>query len=267
MKAMRSVGNQAIGDDILHKGMPLDRTLIRSARWFWLAGWALIGSALNTILFSALPLKLAESAWQLKMIGQTLSSSTFLLIGVLLVCCARTLNPSDTSLRSRADLLRVLAGWFAILLILFIPLQLYAGIRALRQLEATEDQALSELRKTILIVKSTTTEDELRSYLASLPDQPPLPARFDAPFQIVKERGLATLSANLNAATNRSELQRSQRWQTFIAEATRNAVHALLMAIGFNGFAIARDGGPSFLKSLLPATLQGNRRPSGTGRK
>jgi hypothetical protein len=85
---------------------------------------------------------------------------------------------------------------------------------------------------------------ELRSFLASLPTPPPVPARLNAPFPEIRQRLLTNFDSQLNAANYQAGELRRQRMERFIADASRNTVQALLMAIAFTG--IAEKQGPLF---------------------
>jgi hypothetical protein len=101
----------------------------------------------------------------------------------------------------------------------------------------TENQSIQLISKVIRGVGSSNNEPELRSFLASLPTPPPFPAKFDEPFGVIKERLLTNFNSQLNAAKYQVGELRRQRLERFIAEATRNSVQAILMAIAFTGIA------------------------------
>jgi hypothetical protein len=86
-------------------------------------------------------------------------------------------------------------------------------------------------------VTAANDEAELRSFFASLPSPPTVPARFDAPFSEIKQRLLTNFNSRLNAANYQAGVLRTQRLEKFIAEASRNSVQAFLMAIAFTGIA------------------------------
>ncbi|WP_254976101.1 hypothetical protein [Cyanobium sp. Lug-B] len=225
-------------------GSAIRRPAVIASRWFALVGWVLIGSALTGLLFSSLPVKLIDPAWQLRLISAILASSTFLLLGILLVCGAVFLNERNQQLLEQAGLLRRLAGWFAVLLLIIIPFQFYAGHRANGAVQAKENQSIQLIKRIIRGATAANNEEELRSFLGSLPTPPPLPARFDAPFPEIKKRLISNFDSQLNAANFQAGELRRQRLEQFIGEAVRNSVLAILMAIGFSG--IAEKEGPLF---------------------
>ncbi|MBM5822495.1 MAG: hypothetical protein FJ082_08590 [Cyanobacteria bacterium K_Offshore_surface_m2_011] len=225
-------------------GTASSRPGITLSRWLALVGWVLIGSSLAGLLFSSLPVKLINPAWQLRLISAILASSTFLLLGTLLVCGAWFLNEKNQQLQEQAGLLRRGAGWFAVLLLIIIPFQFFAGYRANSAVQATENQSIQLIKRVIRGATAANNEAELRSFLGTLPSPPPLPARFDAPFPEIKKRLITNFDSQLNAANFQAGELRRQRLERFIGEAVRNSVLAFLMAVGFTG--IAEKQGPLF---------------------
>lgn len=217
---------------------PLDT----ASRLFALVGWVLIGASLSSILFASLPVRLIDPAWQLLLISAILSNTGIILLGTLLVCGAALLNGNSDKLRQRSDLLRRSVGWFAVLLLVIIPFQFYVGYRANGVVQETENQSIQLIRKIIKGVTAANNEAELRSFVASLPSPPPVPEKFGAPFAVVKERLLNNFNSQINAANYQAGELRRQRLERFIAEASRNSVQAILMAIAFTG--IADTSGP-----------------------
>jgi hypothetical protein len=108
---------------------------VRSKSSFALAllGWLIIGSALNSVIFASLPLKVAAVDWQLNLIGSLLSASFNFLIGATLIIITQLFNTKERILQNWQILVSRLAALFTILLLLFIPLQFALGSRALRQ--------------------------------------------------------------------------------------------------------------------------------------
>ena len=71
-----------------------------------------------------------------------------------------------------------------------------------------------------------------------------MPDRLNAPFPEIRQRLLTNFDSQLNAANYQAGELRRERLERFIAEATRNSVQALLMAVAFSG--IAGKQGPLF---------------------
>ncbi len=225
-------------------GSAITRPSTTASRWFPLVGWVFIGSSLSGLLFTSLPVRLLDPAWQLRLMSAILANTTFLLLGTLLVCSGMYLDEKNQKLQQQAGFLRKAAGWFSVLLVIIIPFQFYAGFRANRAVQATENQSIQLIKKIIRGATAANNEAELRSFLATLPSPPPLPARFDAPFPEIKNRLITNFDSQLNAANFQAGELRRKRLEQFIGEAVRNSVLAVLMAIGFSG--IAEKEGPLF---------------------
>jgi len=223
----------AVDSDVLLRKKLTERQQRQLAVFAATAGWVLIGTALSSILFASFPFQLLQPEFQLRLISGILSACLALLLGCLLVCAGYVLDLDDNVLYDRAQLVRQVSRWFAILLLLIVPLQLLAGMRALGQVQALESESLKVRRQVIQRLSNTQDEQDLRAYIASLPDRPQIPDRFDAPFPLIKKRALANLNEQYKITELNLKPVRAQRWERFLGEASRNSVQAVLMAIGF----------------------------------
>ena len=199
-----------------------------------LLGWLIIGSALNGIIFASFPLRLATVEWQLNLIGSLLSACFSLLVGATLIIVAQLFNTKEKTLQKWQVMVSRLAALLAILLVLIIPLQFFLGSRALRQQTIPASEAINKLKGIVNQISAVNSEPELRAYVASLPNPPTLPAKFDAAFPVIKQRAIANINAQINAATNNVETQKAQALQLFLKEAVRNTSQAILMATAFS---------------------------------
>jgi len=200
-------------------------------------GWLMIGFSLNSIIFNAFPLKLALPEWQLGLIAALLSSSMFLLIGATLITLAPLFSPHEKILQDWNVTVCRAASWLALLLVLITPLQFFVGARALNNQFKTTNQAISRLKSIAKGLSGLNSENELRAFVASLPNAPRLPAKFDAAFPVVKQRSIANIQAQINAATENIDRQKSEGTQIFLREAIRNTAQAILMAAAFSTLA------------------------------
>jgi hypothetical protein len=209
---------------------------IRSKSSFTLAllGWLIVGSALNSIIFASFPLRIATVEWQLNLIGSILSSSLNILIGSTLIIIAQLFNAEERKLQTWQVMVSRFAAWLAVLLIVLIPLQFFLGSRALKQQAIPATEAVNKLKDIAKGISNVNSEPELRAYVASLPNPPALPAKFDAAFPVIKERAIQNINAQINATVNNIELQKSQALQVFLKEAVRNTAQAILMATAFS---------------------------------
>jgi hypothetical protein len=223
-------------DKLLNEQFFSQRSLLRSKSSFALAllGWLTIGSTLNSIIFNSLPIKLAIPGWQLSLMVSLLNSSFQLLIGVSLIVFAQSLNHKDQTLQHWKLMAGRFAALFAMLLMLMIPLQIFPGLSLLRQQTIPTTEAVNNLQRSIWRINALNSERELRVYVASLPNPPSLPDKFDAAFPEIKNRAIENIKAQIKTINNNAQLQKSQALQTFLREAMRNAIHAILMATSFS---------------------------------
>ncbi len=197
---------------------------------FWV-GVTLTGIFLLPLINLA-PARFTDPVWQLNLISLLMSNGAWALLGVLLICLAHLLNDSDRMIRDRAKLMRNLASWIALGWLLLIPLQLFLSVRLINTLAAREIGEIQNVQRVNRLVSNATTEAEVRAALAQLPNQPPLP-RLTVSVDIAKANLLGQIQRNINAAKNRQEQRASDRWQTWLKEAFRNALQCSLLALGF----------------------------------
>lgn len=201
-----------------------------TARSLAVGGLALMAASLNSLVFALLPLQLTSPDWLLRFINALLVSSLQLLLGILVLLVARVFNDRDLKLAKRLAWFEKAARWWGILLLLSIPLQIYAGTTSIERQEANENKSIMQTRQTIAMIKTANDESQLRRFAAGISTLPP---QLDAPFPVVKDRMIADLNTKLNAALNQHLRLKPQRWQSFFADATRNGIQAGLLATAF----------------------------------
>jgi hypothetical protein len=216
-----------------------------TARSLAIGGFALMFASLNSLLFALLPLQLTSPDWMLRFINALLASSLQLLLGILVLLVARVFNGRDLKLAKRMAWLEKAARWWGILLLLTIPLQIYAGTTSIEQREASENKNIMQMRQTIEMIKNANDESQLRRFTVGIPSLPGLPSlpispslpilppHLEAPFPVVKEKMIASLKPKLNAALQEHSRLNPQRWQTFVADTIRNGIQAGLLATAF----------------------------------
>ena len=210
---------------------------VKTAVTIAIIGWLLIGFSLNAIIFSSFPLKLATPEWQLNLIAGLISSSPSLLIGATLVALSLVFDPAAQILKDWNLTVARAASLFAIVLMLIIPLQFYLGSRALKNRTETSSEAISKLKSIVKGISAANSEADLRLYVASLPNAPALPAKFDADFPVIKQRAIGNIQAQINAGSESIKLRKSEALQIFLKEAIRNTAQAILMAAAFSALA------------------------------
>jgi len=225
--------------ELINESHAAHRARLWSKTSFTLAvlGWLIIGSALNTIIFNSFPLKLATPEWHLSLIAALISSGFPFLVGAVLIALALLFNPKENILQKWQRMVIRLSGLFAILMVLVIPLQFFLGSRALNGETRRAFEAINNLKAIATRISAVNSEPELRAYVASLPNSPALPAKFDAAFPVIKQRATENIKAQINAAQNNVEAEKSQALQVFLKEAVRNTAQAILMAAAFSALA------------------------------
>ena len=183
-------------------------------------------------LINLVPLRWNDPTWQLSVITVLMSNGIWALLGTLLICLARLLNYSDRMIRNRVLLVRNLASWVALGWLLLIPLQLFVSVRLINSLAGQEIGEIQNFQRISRAVRIATTEDQLRTAMAQIPNQRPLPP-LSVPVEVARINILGQFQKNINAAKNRQEERSSQRWQTWLKEALRNTIQCFFLALGF----------------------------------
>jgi len=222
-----------------------------AAQAFSTIGLIGIGLGLVALVFNSLPVRLLDPAWQLQFAAAFTSAGFFLLIGTLLVCTADAFHVASESPNKQVKGIRKLCTWLAILYLVLIPVQLYAGVRVLQQKSSEDGRPLAQWQKLKRQIEATTNEQELRTLLAKLPQPVNLPAKLDQPFVAFKNGIIEQSDSRFNALAYQAEQTRSKRVQGFIVEATNNCLRSLLFAAGFAAFARPKPGALSLLEHVL----------------
>jgi len=231
----------------------LKQTWADGARYIHWVGIAFLASFLIP-LFNVLPLRFADSSWQLNTISLITGGGMGALMGTLLVSVAQLFNVGDRQLQKRAILVRTLASWVALGWLLLIPLQLFIGVRLINRQQADEVAQIQNVQRIARSVRNATSEAELRAAMAKLPGVPPLP-RLSIPLDVAKANLLAQLQKDINTFENRQSERSSNRWQTWMKEVLRNALQSIALAAGF--LAIGKNR--SFSPAASGSSSGGNR--------
>jgi hypothetical protein len=225
-----------------------------TARGLAAGGFALMAVSLNSLVFALIPLQLTSPDWLLRVINALLANSLQLLLGILVLLVARILNGRNLKLAKRLSWIEKAAFLWGILLLLTIPLQIHAGTTSIEQQQANESIKIMQLRQTLETIKTAKNETELRRLASGTSNMPAIPnvsnnsslfspsnpanlstlePYFEAPFPVAKGKIIANLNSKLNAALNERMRLNPQRWQSFIADAVRNGIQAILLATAF----------------------------------
>lgn len=219
-----------------------------AAQAFSVVGLISIGLGLVMLVFGSLPVRLLDPAWQLQFSGALTGAGFSLLIGTLLICTASAFPGASQPAHGNVKLLRNICTWVAILYLVLIPVQLYAGMRVLQQKSSEEGRTQAAWKKFKRQLEATSSEQELRALLGKLTQPINLPPKLNQPFLSFKQTIVAQADSRFNALVYRTDQARSQRLQNFIGEAANNCIKSLLFAAGFAAFAQVREGDPTLLE-------------------
>lgn len=129
---------------------------------------ALLAYSLVALAFPAWPVGLLQPLWLEQMTGILMSRSTTPLLGALFVAAASGINARSTTLARRSTLLRRAASSVAMGYLLLVPVQIFAGVKPLRQQQQDATQLLSratqvmQAMQAMQAIESSSTTADLR---------------------------------------------------------------------------------------------------------
>ena len=227
------------------------------------------------VVAAALPPRLLDPAWQLRVTGALVNNGTIAVLGVVLMWLAGVLHPGSGRLRAQRDRVSSIAAAAAIGYLLLIPLQTYAvwnGVNSAsrgqsRQLKTALDR-ITVLRQA---VKQAGTTAELQARLQVL-QGPALPST-DAGRSIdaLRPQILAGLETAENTVRQRfGGLPPDRLWQ-LVQESVRVLISSLAYACAFAAAAYL-PGKPLSLFDTWLLSVRRNRRrgeaqPKSTSRR
>ena len=168
----------------------------------------LLAVFLINLISGALPLKLLDPQWQLRVILQLIANVSFPLVGFMLICLAPQIDPGLALLQRWRQQSQALAFAAVLLFLLIIPLQTHASWRVIRQAQVEQaSQRQSDQRQFTALqqaIMQATTMDDLQARMKAL-DGPVLGLQDQAlPLERVRQQLLQALE--LARANNRNAL-------------------------------------------------------------
>lgn len=206
-----------------------------------MVGLVIVASAFNLFVFSALPLQILKAEWLLRATSAFLSISVTLLIGSLLVFLATLISAESVAVKRNMAMLRQVARWLPILMLVMIPLSFYAGMTTINSQVRQSRTELSSWNDQLINVKSLRTEADLRRWAASLPNPPLIPQPLTLPFASMKQKMVDGLAGKVNSIQNQIDKSTREAWSRFLVEFCRNSIQALITAFGFRVIKVSDD--------------------------
>jgi|LakMenEpi03Aug12_release.lakeMendotaPanAssembly.Ray.scaffolds.fasta_scaffold10931_3 hypothetical protein len=214
----------------------LDRPFLSPWRLSWVA-LVLLALYATIVLNAALPLRLADPAWQLRLYNAVMNASAFPLVGLALLHLSSDLNPDNETLARRAGFFAGLAVPIALGFLLLIPLQGYllwqqsssAASGATTQLDRQE-RTLASLRQAVQQAGSVA---ELQKRFSALQGPTLGPAEQALPLSQLKTQLNVALEQAAQTLRSRRASLPSVDPTSLLLLALRNGFACLALAVGF----------------------------------
>ena len=226
---------------------------------FAAGGIVFVLTSLNLLVFSSLPLQLADAFWQLRLVGGLITNGLNLLIGAMLICLASVFSRSNPSIKNLAKLCRKICYYLAIFYLLAIPLQVYLGYKSLKVQSNSIQSGLATWPNLIRSIKSSQSPAELNSILLSLPEPRSLAAKLPDTFENVRSQVASSYQSQYNAAQEKANKLRSDTLQTTIGEVLRNSFQSLLLFFGFGSVGQSSPNSPSISQRFFGGSTKAYR--------
>jgi hypothetical protein len=210
---------------------------------------------LINLLSGALPLKLLDPQWQLKVILLVIANVSFPLMGFMLLCLAPEIDPAVVSLRRWRRRSQSLAVGVVLLLLLIIPLQSFATWRLIRQAETAQVAQLRrdqrQFRALEEAIQGATTTADLQRRLQVL--EGPVLGREDQGRPLAEVRRRLLQALELARVNNRNQLARVplEEVGALVANTIQISATALVLALCFAAGARRPGSRTSLLEELL----------------
>ncbi|MBW4531677.1 MAG: hypothetical protein KME02_13425 [Aphanothece saxicola GSE-SYN-MK-01-06B] len=194
---------------------------------------------LITLLASILPVRLLDTAWQLRFISASLDSATVPLVALGLLHLAAYLDPDNPTLQRRRSGLARLAIVAVIGFLLIVPLQAYAGWQSVATARANVARQLSAATGTFDLLQDTITTasslDNLQARLQAM-QTPSLGIRFDnlgLPLPETKRTMLVRLKEVRQQVEARIQAPTPKAIEAAIRDSLRVMLSSFALAIAF----------------------------------
>lgn len=228
------------------------------------AGMAMLAYFLVDLAFQAWPVALFKPLWLDQMSGFLVGRSATPLIGALLVAAASEIDHKSTALAKRSAHIRQLATWVAIGYLLLIPVQLYAGVKLLREQQQNASQQLSQARSAMEAIQASSTDLQLRRAYERIPgDKAPLPEQLPLPLSTLKGRLVEAMDARSKKAQYEFDQRLSTLWQRSLELLLGNVLRMLILFVGYAALGRSSEGQPTLLTRVMNRKFRSHRMAGG----
>ncbi len=200
---------------------------------------ALFGIYAITLLAGVLPVRLLDTAWQLRFVAACIDTATIPLLGLGLLHLAAYLDPGNPVLQKRRAGLARLAVLAAFGFLLIVPLQAFAGWKNLAVAQANAARQISAATGTFDLLQDTITSatslDNLQARLQAI-QAPGLGLRFEdsnLPLQGTKRVMLARLKEVRQRVEARLKGPAASAIEAVVRDGLRVMLSSFALAIAF----------------------------------
>lgn len=206
----------------------------------WRLSWVslvLLALYATIVLSAALPVRLADPAWQLRLYNAVVNASAFPLVGLALLHLSSDLKPDSTTLARRAGFCARLAVPIALGFLLLIPLQGYLLWQQSSNVASGSTSQLERQQRTVGSLRQAVQQagsfEDLKQRFAAARGPSLGPAEQALPLGQLKTQLNVALEQADRALQRRRESLPAVDPNSLLVLALRNAFACLALAIGF----------------------------------
>jgi len=189
------------------------------------------------VLGAALPLQLADPAWQLRLYNAVVNASAFPLVGLALLHLAADLNRDSETLVRRAGFFARVAVPVALGFVLLIPLQGYLLWQQSSNLASGQTSQLDRRLRTVAslrqAVQQATSSADLQQRFSALQGPTLGPAEQALPLSQLKTQLMVALEQANRALQRQRQALPNADPLSLLGLGLRNGLACLALAIGF----------------------------------
>jgi len=216
-------------------------------------GLGLIGLSLAWLIHQVFPPNLVQLSWQLTAINALGQAAFLALLGLLLLLLAQRVQEQlDRRRFRRVALLRRIALFAVPVLLLCMPLQIFAGMRLQSQNSAQQLQQPLRIQAAAVAIAKAETSQALGQALIQFPDAPPqLKDLLNKPLPQARALVLQELNPQISQAEDHLKALLKSRSRNNLISRILLSFNFLALALGYSAVAQASPGRPTLFQQLV----------------
>lgn len=217
---------------------------------YW-ASVALFGIYFSTVAVDALPLRLLDPEWILRVCSSLRGGISYPIVALVLILLGAYLDDPDSA-KSYLPRVSWCSFWVALGFFLMIPLQTWASIAVLNRVAAQEQQQLGVFTRGLERIRLSLTEEQLSSAIGSIPGAPSFkPGTLSVPLPQARLMLIQQIEPQLRLRKNQLKAVSSQRLQGALPHIFRDALVAMFATLSFAAVGRNNPDGPTLLERIL----------------